>query len=98
MPSPSRTPKRTRLCRGCAQAQDLINRLAEQLEHETPPTPDEVIANLPLLLESVLADLLAEYDLKANPDTRTARAIGMLTLGAESAQLLFEARSVAPSI
>ena len=90
MAPPTRRP--TRLCHGCAEAQRLINWLSDQLEHETPPSPDEIIENLPLLLESVLADLLAEYDLNAHPTTRTARAIHLLTMGAESAQVLLDAR------
>ena len=95
MATPTHRP--TRLCHGCAEAQRLVNWLSLQLQHEPPPTSDEIIEHLPLLLESALADLLAEYDLNANPGTRTARAIHFLAMGAESAQLLLDARTAAPS-
>jgi hypothetical protein len=86
------TLSRARFCPACAQAQALLNRLSLRLEHE-PITPDEVIATLPLLLETALADLLADFDAHRQAHTRTEQAIRLVALGAERAQCLLEART-----
>jgi hypothetical protein len=91
------TRSATRLCRGCAEAQRLVNRLSQQLENETPPTPAQIVQSLPLLLESVLADLLAEHDPALHPHSRITRAIHLLARGAEQAQVLFEASAAVPA-
>ena len=83
---------RSRFCPACAQAQGLVNRLGDDLDRRPPPPVDEVIELLPLLLEAALADVLAEFDCAANPHSRTARAVRLLTLGAERAQALVDAR------
>ena len=83
---------RSCFCPACAQAQGLVNRLADHLDRRPPPPADEVIELLPLLLETALADVLAEFDPAANPHARIARAVRLLTMGAERAQALVDAR------
>jgi hypothetical protein len=80
-------------CPACAEAQALVNRLSDELGNSTPPTAEAVIALLPLLLETALADVLAEFDPAAHPHARMARAVRLLATGAERAQSLFDAHT-----
>ena len=84
------TLSRARFCPACAQAQALLNRLSLQLDDE-PISADEVIATMPLLLETALAHLLADFDATHQTGTSAAEAIRLVALGAERAQCLLDA-------
>jgi len=80
------------LCPACAQGQAMIERIA-RLSKSRPLSEKAVIDTMPLLLETILSNLHAEYDFEANTGTKTAGAIIMLAMAAERAQVLYDAQS-----
>jgi hypothetical protein len=74
------------LCPGCAQAQALIAQIENAASGEL--SADEIVATMPLLLESALAFLLADVDYATHSHRNAALAAHLLGVGAARAEAL----------
>ena len=76
------------LCPGCLQARDLIAQIEAAMDRSGEPDPFDVIATLPLMLESALANMLAEFDYEAQRESRLGVAVRLLMLAAARAEVV----------
>jgi len=80
-----------RLCPGCAKTERLVDDFQARA-NDAGYDPDDVIKNMPVILESALSYLLSEFDYEGNLESNTAIAVRLLIAGVVQAQALCETR------
>jgi hypothetical protein len=84
------TLHRKSLCPGCDKAHELVDDIHASGTQQKV-THGEIIQTMPMVLESALSYLLADFDYDAKIESNTAIGVRLIAIAAERSQILLNA-------